>query len=62
MVNEKNYLFKSERIISKNDITYFIDPNIGDDDNIGTDKSSPWKTFKNVNQYFLTEGNRIEIL
>ena len=34
MVNEKNYLFKSERIISKNDITYFIDLNFGDDKNI----------------------------
>lgn len=52
----------TERIESKVNTTYFIDPNNGSDNNLGTIKSEPWKTFKRVNQLLLTKGNRVEIL
>ncbi|MCK0158281.1 right-handed parallel beta-helix repeat-containing protein [Cellulophaga sp. F20128] len=56
------YPDESERTLSKEQSTYYIDPVSGSDANIGTEKESPWKTFKRVNQLILTKGNSIEIL
>ncbi|MBK7105517.1 MAG: hypothetical protein IPH62_09550 [Ignavibacteriae bacterium] len=56
------YVQKNRRIISVKNRTYYIDPNIGSDTNIGIEKSMPWKSFKNINKLILTEGNRVEIL
>lgn len=57
-----NYNSTNERKISKKNTTYYVDPNYGNDENVGTEKSNPWKTFNNINQLILNEGNRIEIL
>lgn len=59
---DSSYSASTERIESKVNTTYFIDPNNGSDNNLGTIKSEPWKTFKRVNQLLLTKGNRVEIL
>lgn len=56
------YPTASERKVSKTNQTYFIDPVSGNDQNLGTKKNAPWKTFKKVNQLQLTEGNTVEIL
>ena len=50
------------RMVSKENITYYIDPVSGNDKNRGTEKEVPWKTFKRVNQLILAKGNKIEIL
>lgn len=42
--------------------TYYIDPNTGDDQNTGTSKLHPWKTFKQVNRLRLVAGTKVEIL
>ena len=52
----------NERMVSKENTTYYIDPVSGSDKNGGTKKEAPWKTFRRVNQLQLTKGNRIEIL
>lgn len=51
-----------ERTAAKANTTFYIDPNKGDDSNLGTAKEHPWKTFKRVNQLLLTKGNTIKIL
>ncbi len=56
------YPSSENRIKSAEKTTYYIDPNIGNDENLGTDKNKPWRSFKKVNQLVLTKGNRIEIL
>lgn len=51
-----------QRKLAKANMTYYIDPNIGSDTNIGTKKDAPWKTFRNTNQLRFTKGNTIKIL
>ena len=60
--NEGIYPSIDQRKISPEDITYFIDPVKGDDNNSGTDKSLPWRTFRNLNGLILTKGNKVHIL
>lgn len=60
--SENFYPEASERIVSKENTTYYINPVSGSDKNIGTKKEAPWKTFKRVNHLILTKGNKIEIL
>ncbi|QOD60716.1 right-handed parallel beta-helix repeat-containing protein [Polaribacter haliotis] len=59
---KNNYPEVSERTLAEANTTFFINPNSGDDSNLGTSKEKPWKTFKRINQLHLTEGNTIEIL
>ncbi|QTD37644.1 right-handed parallel beta-helix repeat-containing protein [Polaribacter batillariae] len=59
---ENSYPEIHNRVFSKTGVTYYIDPNIGNDTNSGLEKAHPWKTFKPVNELQLTEGNTIEIL
>jgi hypothetical protein len=62
LIINDSYPAANERIVSKENITYYINPVSGSDDNKGTKKEAPWKTFKKVNQLILTKGNRIEVL
>lgn len=59
---DKTYPEAIERTVSKENTKYFVDPVNGSDKNTGISKKSPWKTFRKINQLFLTKGNRIEIL
>jgi hypothetical protein len=42
--------------------TYYINPNTGNDQNIGTVKSRAWKTFHQINHMQLPAGTTIEVL
>lgn len=59
---ENYYLPASKRILAKENTSFFIDPINGNDNNLGTNKEKPWKTFKEVNKLILTKGNKIQIL
>lgn len=59
---EQAYPLANNRVLSKANKTYFIDPVSGNDKNIGTKKDAPWKTFRKVNQLKLSKGNTVEIL
>ena len=61
-VTDDFYPEATERIVSDENISYYINPVNGSDENIGTKKNAPWKTFKRVNQLILTKGNKIEIV
>ncbi len=61
-VSDNFYPEATERIVSNENIIYYINPVSGSDKNIGTKKDAPWKTFKRVNQLILTKGNKIEII
>lgn len=50
-----------ERIPSKGNTIYHIDPVCGDDANPGLGKDKPWKTFHPVNRIILASGDRVEI-
>lgn len=41
---------------------YYIDPNEGNDDNSGTSREAPWKTFRRVNQLTLLPGDGVDII
>lgn len=62
LILENLYPEASERILSKENTTYFINPVSGSDENLGTKKEAPWKTFNKLNQLILTKGNKVEIL
>lgn len=62
LASKAPYLSVSERRLSEENTSYYIDPYSGNDSNVGTDKNMPWKTFKRVNQLRLTKGNTVEIL
>lgn len=61
-ISDTVYPAKTERIISEANMTYYIDPNDGSDDNQGTSKDAPLKTFKKINQLILSEGTTVNIL
>ena len=39
--------------------TYFVDSNIGNDNNNGLSKEKPWKTLSKVNNFFFNTGDKI---
>lgn len=51
-----------ERKVSPGKTNYYIDPQAGNDNNVGINRRAPWKSFKRVNQLILSPGDRIEIL
>ena len=61
-VKETAYPLESGRILSGGHTTYYIDPNTGNDENRGSKKDEPWKSFRRVNQMVLTKGDRIEVM
>jgi len=60
--NENPYPGQAGRTASKGNTTYFIDPGSGNDENKGTSKDAPWKTFSKVNQLILAKGDKVEVL
>ncbi len=60
--NKSQYPSLDQRKMSPENITYFIDPIKGDDRNSGTEKSSPWKSFANINRLVLSKGNKVKVL
>ena len=62
LISKNLYPEASERILSKENTTYYINPVSGNDENLGTKKEAPWKTFYKLNQLILTKGNKVEIL
>ncbi|MDB5155857.1 MAG: Alpha-galactosidase [Mucilaginibacter sp.] len=43
-------------------VTYYVDPNKGNDRNTGTAVSKPWKTFENLNRLTLSAGDGVKII
>jgi hypothetical protein len=56
------YLAKKDRKVSPGNTAYYIDPSGGDDANSGLKKSSAWRSFKGVNQLFLSAGDSVNII
>lgn len=44
---------------SPGNTTYYINSNIGDDSNVGTSKEEPWKSFLNLDNLQLNEGDKV---
>ncbi len=61
-VSDAFYPESSKRSVSDENITYYIDPVNGSDENTGTSRGAPWKTFLKINQLILTKGDKIEIV
>ena len=61
-ISNDEYISLDERSLSPVNSTYYIDPVKGSDDNKGTDKNSPWRSFDNINSLILTKGNTVKIL
>lgn len=52
----------AQRITSRGNTTYHIDPVAGDDAKSGLDRGQPWKTFRRINSLRLAHGDRVEII
>lgn len=57
-----DYLSINQRKHSPKNITYYIDPNTGADQNSGLSIRQAWKTFSPVNQLILSAGDKVKIL
>ncbi|WP_158991658.1 right-handed parallel beta-helix repeat-containing protein [Mucilaginibacter sp. L196] len=57
-----DYLSINHRKHSTENITYYIDPNKGTDQNSGLSIKQAWKTFNHINQIILSAGDKIKIL
>ncbi len=55
------YPDSSIRISSTGFTTYFVNPAAGNDQNIGTSATAPWKSFANINALRLAPGDKIVI-
>jgi hypothetical protein len=44
---------------SPGNTTYYVNANVGDDSNSGTEPSKAWKTFKNIDELELSPGDKI---
>ncbi|HEY4195559.1 MAG TPA: hypothetical protein VGM63_08485, partial [Mucilaginibacter sp.] len=51
-----------DRKHSPGNITYYIDPQKGDDNNAGTDLKNPWRTFKRANRLIFSAGDKLRIV
>jgi hypothetical protein len=52
----------SSRHLSPGKTVYYIDPQMGNDQNKGTEIKKPWKTFKPVNALALSAGDQVKVL
>jgi len=60
--NGTGYLSINQRKHSPENITYYIDPNTGADQNSGLNSRQAWKTFGPVNQLVLSAGDKVKVL
>lgn len=56
-----DYLEPCDRVSSKGNTIYHIDPSRGDDANAGHAKDMPWKTFHPLNKINLAPGDHVEV-
>jgi len=50
-----------ESLKSPANMTYYVDPTNGSDENSGTSTDKPWRSLKTVNRLILASGDRIEL-
>jgi len=48
-------------MVTSSEVTYYIDPSDGDDENSGLRADLAWSTFSRINQLRLSAGDRVEI-